>query len=341
MPWQPLRLWRSRDYFVCGESEKTLLTALSKKASGKNMSSNSFPLSNASYSSDAASTAKVVSDGAVLRSQVCEAQALGRRVGFVPTMGALHEGHASLVRAAVAECDDVIVSIFVNPTQFAPGEDFQRYPRLIDADIRLLNSLGVRWIFVPGVLELYRTGESTRVEVHGPSARWEGAMRAGHFSGVATVVLKLFMVAPANVAYFGAKDFQQTVIVRQMVADLFLPIRIVVHPTVREADGVAMSSRNVYLSPQQRVQARAFHESLCCAERLWRDGASPDLIAQTMCETLSRSQVVVDYAVVVDPETLELLETNCHVPRAVALVAGRLGQTRLIDNRELLTNDQK
>ena len=203
-------------------------------------------------------------DPAAIRRRVSEARAAGRRVGFVPTMGALHAGHISLVRAA-ADCDDVVVSIFVNPTQFGPGEDFDRYPRSLENDCALLAEAGVRWVFAPPVEALYPAGDATRVTVDGPSLRWEGEHRPGHFQGVATVVCKLFMMVPASAAYFGAKDWQQTVVVRRMVQDLAMPIEVVVCPTLREAGGLAISSRNVYLSVEERTRALALSEGLAAA----------------------------------------------------------------------------
>jgi pantoate--beta-alanine ligase len=268
-----------------------------------------------------------------MRALVVEARAAGRRVGFVPTMGALHEGHASLVTRAARDCDDVAVSIFVNPTQFGPQEDFARYPRTLDADRALLAPHGVRWIYVPEVSAVYPPGDATRIVVGGPALRFEGERRPGHFDGVATVVCKLFLAVPADAAYFGAKDWQQTLVVRRMVRDIGLPIEIVVCPTVREADGLAMSSRNAYLSAADRGRAVALSKSLRQAEQLWADGAAPDVIERMMRETMESQGVVVDYAAIADPESLEPLAGDAS--KAVALVAGRLGSTRLIDNREL------
>jgi len=276
---------------------------------------------------------QIVHDPDRMRALVVEARAAGRRVGFVPTMGALHAGHASLVTRAARECDDVAVSIFVNPTQFGPQEDFARYPRTLDADTALLAPLGVRWIYVPEVSSVYPPGDATRIVVSGPAVRFEGERRPGHFDGVATVVCRLFLTVPADAAYFGAKDWQQTLVVRRMVSDLGLPIEIVVCPTVREADGLAMSSRNAYLSAADRGRAVAISKSLRQAEQLWTEGAAPAVIEKTMREMLESHGVVVEYAALADPESLEPLAADA--PRAVALVAGRLGSTRLIDNREL------
>jgi len=271
-----------------------------------------------------------VSDPLRMRSLVLEARAAGRRVGFVPTMGALHAGHASLVERAARECNDVAVSIFINPTQFGPQEDFARYPRTRAADRALLEPIGTRWIYAPEVSAVYPPGDATRIVVGGPALRFEGALRPGHFDGVATVVCRLLQAVPATTAYFGAKDWQQTLVVKRMVTDLGLPVEIVVCPTVREADGLAMSSRNAYLASAERHQAVALFDSLTVAEQLWSAGAGTTVIEQAMRETMRAGGIVVDYAAVADPETLEPLADGAE--RAVALVAGRLGATRLIDN---------
>ena len=276
---------------------------------------------------------QVVHDPDHMRALVDEARAAGQRVGFVPTMGALHAGHASLVTQAVHECDLVVVSIFVNPTQFGPQEDFVRYPRTLAADTALLAAHGVRWIYAPEVSDVYPPGDATRIIVGGPAMRFEGERRPGHFDGVATVVCKLFLAVPAHTAYFGAKDWQQTLVVKRLVRDLGLPIRIVVCPTMREPDGLAMSSRNAYLSAADRPRAVALSESLRRAKQLWSDGTDAAAIEQAMRETLSAHGVAIDYAALADPESLEPVSHDA--VRAVALVAGRLGSTRLIDNMEL------
>ena len=276
---------------------------------------------------------RVIRDPHVMRAEVLAARAAGRRVGFVPTMGALHVGHASLVQAAAAECDDVVVSIFVNPTQFAPHEDFARYPRTLAADVALLAEYGVRWILAPDVAAVYPPDAATRIVVDGPAVPFEGQARPGHFSGVATVVCRLFHAVPADVAFFGAKDWQQTLVIRRMVDDLGLPIAIRVCPTVREADGLALSSRNAYLSANERERATALHACLEEAERLWMADADVAAIERRMHDTLSAQDIAVDYATVVAADSLAPLGPD-PVP-AIALVAGRLGRTRLIDNREL------
>lgn len=268
-------------------------------------------------------------DPSTVRAAVLAARSQGRRVGFVPTMGALHAGHVSLVDRAAAECDDVVVSIFVNPTQFAPHEDFSRYPRTPDADLAILAGRRVRWVFAPRAEDMYPPGWCTRIAIDGPARRFEGEHRPGHFSGVATVVCRLFMSVPADVAYFGAKDWQQTLVVRRMVMDLGLPIGIVVCPTVREPDGLAMSSRNAALAPAERQRATALWESLGIAARAWGAGQDPASIEQLMRVHLESRGVTVDYAALADAESLGPVES---ASPAVALVAGRVGATRLIDN---------
>ena len=281
----------------------------------------------------AGSTPEIERDPEAMRGRILAARREGRRVGFVPTMGSLHAGHASLASRARESCDDVAVSIFVNPTQFGPREDYDRYPRNLEADCELLARHGVRWVFAPAVEAVYPPGDATRIVVYGPARPFEGELRPGHFSGVATVVCRLFQAVPADVAYFGAKDWQQTLVVRRMVHDLGLPIGILVCPTVRDPDGLAMSSRNAYLSPAERQRAVALAESLAQAERLWSQGRSVAEIEPAMRTALAARDVSCDYAAVVDPESLEPL-VDPHGP-AIALVAGRIGTTRLIDNREL------
>jgi pantoate--beta-alanine ligase len=276
--------------------------------------------------------AEIVHDPAAMREKVIAARTAGRRVGFVPTMGALHAGHASLVDRAAAGCDDVAVSIFVNPTQFGPHEDFTRYPRSFAEDCRLLDAHGARWVFAPEAATIYPPGDATRVIVTGPAEPFEGAIRPGHFAGVATVVLKLFLAVPADAAYFGAKDWQQTRVVMRMVRDLAVPIEIVVCPTVREADGLAMSSRNAYLAPDERRRAVGLSAALDEAARLWTTVAPSGDIERALRETMERHGIVVDYAAIVEAESLATARDGAE---AVALVAGRLGATRLIDNRLL------
>ena len=266
-----------------------------------------------------------------MRRELLAARAAGRRIGFVPTMGALHAGHVSLIDRAAAECDDVAVSVFVNPTQFGPEEDFTRYPRNLEADLARLAGHGVRWVFAPSVEAVYPQAHATRIVVAGPALGFEVDLRPGHFTGVATVVCWLFQAVPAHAAYFGAKDWQQTRVVSRMVADLGLPVEVIVCPTEREPDGLALSSRNTYLSPADRQRAVALSQALAEAAGLWLTGAEITPIESAMRATMESAGIGVDYAAVVDSESLGPVTTGA----AVALVAGRLGTTRLIDNRLL------
>jgi pantoate--beta-alanine ligase len=266
------------------------------------------------------------------RTAVAAARQAAKRVGFVPTMGALHAGHAALIRAARAECDFVVVSIFVNPTQFGPNEDFTRYPRTMDADRALCGAVGTDLIFAPTAAEMYPPDDRTVVEVTGLQDALCGASRPGHFRGVATIVLKLFQIVAPDVAYFGQKDAQQALIIRRMVADLFLPIAIRIRPTVREPDGLAMSSRNRYLDPAQRHHATSLVRALRRVEELFakgeRDAAE---LEQAMTDVLAAAPGArIDYARVVDAETLDAVG---NIDRAaLAAVAVYFGGTRLIDN---------
>lgn len=274
----------------------------------------------------------VVSTVRAMRGIVQAVQRSGRRVGVVPTMGALHDGHLSLVAASRAACDATVVTIFVNPTQFGPNEDFSRYPRTLEADLAKLAAAGADYAFVPEVAEMYPAGATTSVEPGDVAKPLEGQFRPGHFRGVATIVLKLFQAVPADAAFFGQKDFQQQLVVRQMVADLLLPIEIVVCPIVREPDGLAMSSRNVYLSADERRKALSLSRALQAAESLVakaeRDAAN---IAAQMRATLRAAGVEsIDYATVVDAKTLAAIDRI--ESTAVALIAARIGTTRLIDN---------
>ena len=259
----------------------------------------------------------------------------GARIGFVPTMGALHEGHLSLVRRAKSECDVAVVSIFVNPTQFAPTEDLSKYPRTLDADLDLLRSLSTDYVFVPNPAQVYPSGFSTYVDPAQVALPLEGVFRPTHFRGVATVVLKLFHMIPSDAAYFGRKDYQQLAVIRKMVEDLDVPIRIIGCETVREQDGLAMSSRNRYLQPAERYQALALWRALNLAKGLAAQGERQvTTLERVMEEELRRSQIqTIDYARVVDPDSLQTLEQV--TDRAVALIAARVGTTRLIDNLDL------
>ncbi|MGQ9503453.1 MAG: pantoate--beta-alanine ligase [Thermogutta sp.] len=270
-----------------------------------------------------------------IRAITRSAKEAGHRVGFVPTMGALHAGHLSLVKAATEECPTVVVSIYVNPTQFGRGEDFDRYPRDLQKDLGLLAEYPVAAVFAPTDQEMYPAGFDTWVQVGRIAEPWEGVCRPGHFRGVATVVLKLFHLVQPDIAYFGEKDYQQLLVVRQMVRDLNLPVVIRECPTVRESDGLAMSSRNQYLSPQERRDALVLFESEQLAQRLVDAGEVDAVrITQAMREHILRVPYAkIDYVALVDPETLEEV---AQVTRPVrAILAVRLGSTRLIDNMEI------
>lgn len=267
-----------------------------------------------------------------IRDAVAAARAAGRTIGLVPTMGALHDGHLSLVERSVAECHVTVVTIFVNPTQFRPGEDLDKYPRTLDTDVAALAKFGVDWVFVPSDDEMYPPGHSTFVEPPAVAQRLEGEHRPGHMRGVATIVLKLFNLIPADIAYFGHKDYQQSVVVRRMVEDLDVPIRIVVCPTVRDPDGLALSSRNAYMSPGEREQALAINHSLTAASKLIAGGErSGDVVRQHMREVLSDAGIGrIDYVALVDGDSL--VEISEIAGPVVALVAAYVGKTRLIDN---------
>jgi len=274
---------------------------------------------------------EVITTVAEMQRRVRELRAAGRRVGVVPTMGALHDGHLSLVEAARKYADVVVTTIFVNPTQFAPHEDFGKYPRTLQADLEALGRVGCELAFVPEPGEVYPPGYSTYVEPPSVAAPLEGVCRPGHFRGVATVVLKLFNIVPADVACFGQKDFQQALVIRRMVADLNVPIRIEVCPIVREPDGLAMSSRNRYLSPAERERSLALSRALRRAEELVAAGERrASVVREAMQNVLADAVDRLDYATIADPETLEEPET---IERpVVALIAAVVGTTRLIDN---------
>ena len=260
----------------------------------------------------------------------------GRRLGFVPTMGALHAGHISLVRAARQQCDAVAVSIFVNPTQFGPKEDFSKYPRTFERDRELLEAEGVAILFAPSTEEMYPPGTTTFVTVEGLSEKLCGRSRPGHFRGVATVVAKLFNIVEPDLAFFGQKDSAQAVIIRRMVRDLAFDVEIVVCPIVREPDGLALSSRNAYLDPRQRKQATALYRSLMRVQTLVDGGESDSarLIAAALEVFKEEPEVRLDYFEIVDRETLDPV---ADISRgALVAVAAFVGATRLIDNIVLL-----
>lgn len=255
----------------------------------------------------------------------------GHTIAVVPTMGALHEGHLSLVERARSECSFVVTTIFVNPTQFGPGEDFEQYPRTLEDDLRKCEEAGADLVFTPATQEMYPPGSQSIVRVSELTQVLEGAHRPTHFEGVTTIVAKLFNVTVPSVACFGRKDYQQQLIIRQMVADLNWPVKIVTCPIIREPDGLALSSRNRYLSPRDRERALVLSRALQSAKAAAAAGESPRLIADSMQETISgMSGVALDYAVVADGNTLQPATSD--LSEAVALVAARVGQTRLIDN---------
>ncbi len=256
----------------------------------------------------------------------------GKRLGFVPTMGALHEGHLSLVRAARAQADVVVVSIFVNPTQFGPNEDFAKYPRSFEQDKAMLERERTDCIFSPGVEEMYPPGATTWVSVDGISDKLDGRSRPGHFRGVTTVVSKLFNIVQPDLAFFGQKDAAQVAIICKMVGDLSFDVNMVVCPIVRESDGLAMSSRNAYLDPQQRKQATVLNRSLQRVQSMIHDGeaGSEKLIRAGKQVMAEENAVRVDYFEIVDRETLDPV---ANVSRgALVAVAAYVGNTRLIDN---------
>lgn len=275
---------------------------------------------------------QIVTTIAEIRRAVIEAQRAGETVGFVPTMGALHEGHLSLVDAAQAQCDRTVVSIFVNPTQFGPTEDKDRYPRTLEKDCEMLAARGCWLVFAPTAAEVYPPGHETFVEVGAVAQPLEGEIRPGHFRGVATVVLKLFQMIPADRAFFGRKDYQQALVVEKMIADFNLPIELVVCPTVREVDGLAMSSRNAYLNPAERQQAGTLWKSLQLAETLYQQGeTNATKISASMRECLNDAGITqIDYIAFVKPGTVQAVEMLTG-PTVIALAA-RVGQARLIDN---------
>jgi pantoate--beta-alanine ligase len=257
-------------------------------------------------------------------------------VGFVPTMGFLHAGHLSLIRRARAENASVVVSIFVNPTQFGPGEDFQRYPRDLNRDFGLIETVQVDAVFTPTVEEMYAVGASTIVEVESLSGILEGASRPGHFRGVATVVCTLLHLVQPHRAYFGEKDYQQLKVIQRMVYDLRMPVEVIGCPTFREPDGLAMSSRNVYLSPPEREAAAALSRALCEAERLVKDGVcdAHTLQREVQSRLDEHPLIRIDYVAMVHPHTLQPV-TTLSSEGAMICLAVWIGQTRLIDNVHL------
>jgi pantoate--beta-alanine ligase len=279
-------------------------------------------------------TPQLITSVAELRNTIAKARHEGTKIGLVPTMGALHEGHLSLVRASQCECGLTVVSVYVNPTQFGPTEDFSKYPRTLDADLQLLAG-AADVVFAPSNEEMYPQGFATLVEVSGPAEPLEGAFRPGHFRGVATIVLKLFNMVQPDVAYFGQKDYQQTVVIRRMSTDLNVPVEVRVCPIVRERDGLAMSSRNRYLSPEARCRALVLSQSLQAAKGMvaegCRDAKTIAARMQAIIETAADARI--DYIALVDADTL--LPVDVLTGRAMALLAVKIENTRLIDNCEL------
>jgi pantoate--beta-alanine ligase len=275
---------------------------------------------------------RLITSIADLRSTLSAARKAGKRIGLVPTMGALHEGHLSLVRASKLQCGLTVVSIYVNPTQFGPREDLAKYPRTLQADIEALAALETELVFAPSNEEMYPAGYGTWVEPGAAAEPLEGQCRSGHFRGVATVVLKLFEIVRPDAAYFGQKDFQQALVIRRMVRDLNVPVEIVVCPIVREPDGLAMSSRNRYLSPAARGRALVLWKSLQLAGGLVAQGErSAEKIADQMRKViLTAEDARIDYIALVDPETLHSVLSI--TGRTLAALAVTIENTRLIDN---------
>mgnify|MGYP001143363510 CR=1 FL=1 len=273
-----------------------------------------------------------VSSAEETRRAVAEARREGRTVALVPTMGALHEGHLSLVRAACERATYVVVSVFVNPTQFAPGEDFEAYPRDLEHDMQLLEAEGVDLIFAPNVDSMYAADATVTVDPGPIATVWEGATRPDHFRGVATIVTKLLSIVSPDLAFFGEKDYQQLQLVKRLVRDLDLAVQVVGCPIVRDRDGLALSSRNAYLSPTQRAQALALSSALeAVAEAVAWGERDADVLRETMLRILSEHpDVSVDYATVVDGT--DLTELGSIDGPARAIIAVRVGNTRLIDN---------
>jgi pantoate--beta-alanine ligase len=269
---------------------------------------------------------------AQLREALAPVRRRGEKIALVPTMGALHEGHLSLVRAARTECDYTVATIYVNPSQFAPGEDLERYPRKLQADLDALAGCGANLAFAPSDEEIYRPGHSTWVEPPSAAGPLEGRCRPGHFRGVATIVLKLFNLVRAEVAYFGQKDYQQALVIRQMVRDLDVPIEIRICPTVRDPDGLALSSRNAYLSPEARRRATVLWQSLQLAQELVAEGQrdAGTIVRRMRDVILTAEDAEIDYVALVDPESLAPVDQLSG--KTLAALAVKIENTRLIDN---------
>lgn len=266
-----------------------------------------------------------------------ELRAGGQRLGLVPTLGALHHAHQALMRAARAAADRVAVTIFVNPTQFGPNEDFERYPRDLEGDLAACEAAGVDLVFAPSVAEVYPAGEATRVRVSGLTENWCGKSRPGHFDGVATVVTKLFAASGPCAAVFGRKDYQQLQVVKRLTADLLLPVQIIEHPTQRDPDGLATSSRNRYLSAGERERALALPRALGAVGQAFDAGErSAERLSQLLASRLAGAAIELEYAALVDSRALTPIASGELAPgQAAVLLAARVGSTRLIDNTVL------
>jgi len=275
---------------------------------------------------------QVIGSVAALRQYLGEQRTAGKRIGLVPTMGFLHDGHLSLVRAARQECDVVVMSIFVNPKQFGPSEDFESYPRNMEQDLRLARDSSVDVVFTPDVSEVYPEGFQSEVSVHGLTVPLCGASRPGHFDGVTTVVAKLFNMVGPDRAYFGQKDYQQAAVIQRMVTDLNMPLTVVVCPIVREPDGLAMSSRNAYLSPAERFAAQVLSRALDVAEARIAEGErQSEPLEAALREVIAAEPLArLDYVAVCDPQSLSPLETLSET--VLVALAVHIGRTRLIDN---------
>jgi pantoate--beta-alanine ligase len=280
---------------------------------------------------------RLVHDLAEYRRACDECRRSHEPLGFVPTLGALHHAHQALMRAARELGGAAIVSIFVNPTQFGPSEDFQRYPRDLEGDLDRCEAAGVDLVFAPSVDQMYPRGEMTRVRVSGLTDRWEGKSRPGHFEGVATVVAKLLSATGPCHAVFGRKDYQQLQVVKRLATDLLLPVRVVEHPTLRDGDGLATSSRNRYLSPVERARALALPRALGAVGRAFDAGERRvEHLAERLSSSLLGAEVRVDYAALVDSQSLEPLASGELQPgQGAVLLAAEVGSTRLIDNTVL------
>jgi len=274
---------------------------------------------------------EIISDPGAMRARAAAARRAGQRLGLVPTMGYFHEGHLSLMRRARAENDVVIVSLFVNPTQFGPGEDFERYPRDAAGDEAAAKAVGVDVLFTPSAADMYPPGYATFVEVAGLSDVLCGARRPGHFRGVATVVTKLFQLCRPDAAYFGRKDYQQAVVVKRVITDLNFDVRLEILPTVRDADGLALSSRNSYLTAEERTRATALVRALAKAQGLFAAGEKRvSALKAAMADILAAADARVDYVEIVDGDTLA--PRDAARPGDLVAVAAYVGRTRLIDN---------